>query len=201
MNAPIQAFVLKCPECGAPQPGTTSVCTHCKVPLMWAPTRRFGSDDHGLYDVEDEPGTELMSFGPYTIAGGATTTFSLQPQKMVRPRFLWIHPRCSDSVYVSNIRLGTIIVADAGGSNSSFSGSLFSRGRGFPLDTEAMMQGILFTFQISNAGAHALSVEGVLRVMPFKDGPIRNPHLRERFPGEWGPVIVGGDSFKKREPR
>ncbi len=170
MNAPIQAFVLKCPECGAPQPGTTPTCTHCKVPLMWAPSRRVGSDDHHLYDVEDEPGTELMAFGLHVIPGCGVQRFEMYLQKKVQPRFLWIHPRCSDHIYVSNLRLGVTIVGDASGS-SSVSGSIFSRGRGFPLETEAMLPGMLFTFEISNASAHALNVEGVLRVMPLKDPP------------------------------
>lgn len=174
MNAPIQAFVLKCPECGAPQPGTTSTCAYCKVPLMWAPTRSVGRDDHSLYDVEDEPGTELMTFGPQVILGCAAQVFQLQPQKLVRPRFLWIHPRCSDDVHVSNIRLGMSVVCEAGRADARMSGSLFSRGRGWPLDVDAMTPGILFMFEIHNRTAHPIEVEGAFRVMPFKE-PRRIP--------------------------
>lgn len=202
VNAPLQAFVLKCPECTAPQPGTTSVCAYCKVPLMWAPSRSVGRDDHGLFDVEDEPGTELMVFGPHVILGNDAQHFSMQPQKFIHPRFLWIHPRCSDDVRVSSIRLGITIIGDASVSNSPISGSLFSRGRGWPLDTDAMAPGVLFTFVVHNRTHRPVEVEGALRVMPFKERPVNRSNqahavdasgrLRERFPGEWGPVIVGG---------
>lgn len=200
-QAPIQAFVLKCPECGAPQPGTTAECTHCKVPLMWAPTRRFGSDDHGLYDVEDEPGTALLSFGPKEIKPGDTLVFHLQSAKLVKPRFLWIHPRCSDWVRVKDVRLGVDIIGEVGYSEHGMPGSLFSRGRGFPLDTEVMIPGIIFNFQVLNCTVQQVVFEGVLRVMPFNDqdlprsgfGPQmmnQQGRLRENVPGAWGPVIV-----------
>jgi hypothetical protein len=157
---------------------------------MWAPSQRVGSDDHHLYDVEDEPGTELMSFGPHAIAGGATQYFQMQPQKPVRPKFLWIHPRCSDHFRISSIRLGVTIVGEAAVSDRGISGSLFSRGRGFPLETDVMMPGILFAFQASNYSVHSLNFEGVWRVMPLKDPPQRR-RLELPEMGPWGPQIVG----------
>lgn len=185
MNAPLQAFVLKCPECGAPQPGTTATCTHCKVPLMWAPTRRFGSDDHGLYDVEDEPGTELMSFGPVTVPANAEHVFQIRAEKVFRILFLRVHPRCADNFYVGDVRVGVNVVLDG-----KHSGDLFSRSRGFPLPQETLVPGIYFTFRVWNQlGAYA-TFEATLRTRGIES--VRAGNLRERFPGEWGPVIVGG---------
>lgn len=178
MNAPLQAFVLKCPECGAPQPGTTATCTHCKVPLMWAPSRSFGKDDHALFDVEDEPGTELMSFGPLVIGSGQNRIFHLQPQKHVRPTFLWIHPRCADNFHVSDLRCGRYILGTVS-TNPLISGVLFSRGRGFPLESETLQCGEIFSFRVDNATACVQNIEGVLRVMSLKENKIHREAMSQ----------------------
>jgi hypothetical protein len=170
MIAPIAAFVLKCPECGAPQPGTTSTCTHCRVPLMWAPTKSLSRDDDRDLDVEDEPGTELETFIG-EIAGGTSCHFRFIAQKVVRPTFLWIDPRCASDFAVHCVSLGVMRLL-CNDDAARAPAVLFSRGRGFPLPPNTQVPGIELGFYASNETAHARRFTAVLRVRTLSDGAI-----------------------------
>lgn len=189
MNAPLSAFVLKCPECGAPQPGPEPVCRFCKVPLMWAPTGSLSRDDGHVFgggEVEDEPGTIPIGIGPFAVEGAAEHVWTHHVKRVMRPTFLWIDPANAPNFFVKSFRIGVIEIFD----ESLVPGKLFARSRGYPLDVEPIAPGELVTLTIASNVPHASLFAGALRAKVITDRMYREAD--ERRVGGYGPPLRTG---------
>ena len=167
----VAALVLRCPECGAPQPGTVPVCKFCQVPLMWAPTRSLSRDDGHDFEMEDEPNTELLPFSAH-LKSGASVVIQKMPPILCRPTFLWLHPKTASHVEVSNIHIGRDAIGIMGDERAP--GLLYARGRGMPLtNANSISPGVFMSLTLSNTSLQAavMGVSGAFRVRVLpKDG-------------------------------
>lgn len=157
MSVPLKAFVLKCPECGAPQPGPESLCRYCKVLLMWAPERSLSRDDGRDFEIEDDPDVEMLALGPTAIAAGAEYVIQRQPQRVFRPLFVWVNPRNAEHFYLS-VRIRNIVLMDA-----PLLGSLFARGRGLPIQSDTLCAGECISVVVTNKTVNPAVFEGCIR--------------------------------------
>lgn len=194
MNAPLAAFVLKCPECGAPQPGPQATCRYCKVPLMWAPARSLSRDDGRDFEVEDEPNTLLRTMGPMAVNGCARHTFRIQADQLMRPRFLWVPPAYAPQFSICSVRVGVVELL-----REPTTALVFARGRGWPISEESLAPGINFCLEVENRTACAQAFEAVLRsrVLPRDwKPPVPTGYRPSLVPG-----FAGGERFREKDTK
>jgi hypothetical protein len=167
----LRPFVLRCPSCSAPIDGEgRTKCKYCAVPLAWEPRESLGRDDHWMTslrqeergDTSDEDrGVAEIALGPEAVCAGEVRVFQLQPQLVFRPTHVWIHPGVAPHFSVASVRVGQGEVLQI--MEGKLSGLRFSKGRGFPIESDTLTPGIIMSVTVENMSAVAWNFQGSVR--------------------------------------
>lgn len=162
----LRPFVLKCPQCMAPTESGSTSCDYCQVPLTWEPIESLGRDDRGYRSkeseaiVEDDDSRSILAFSKAVLCGMSTMTFETKAMVPLRPTHLYVPPEFAKDFVVADFRVGQVSQRDT---LNPIPASIFSIGRGMPVDCDTVLPGIRVALVIENHSYESRTFHAIAR--------------------------------------